>query len=65
MRRGDRGRHDERSCERKKRYRGMHEAKRAVRQMQKWGKGHCEQLGVYLCGACGMYHAGRLPERKR
>lgn len=57
--------HDEETCARKKRYRSYSEAKRAVRTMQKWGKGHCESLNVYACRCCGGYHCGRAWEKKR
>lgn len=56
---------DARSCDRKKRYPSEHAAKRAVRLMQKWSQGHCEQLNVYLCAACKGYHAGRNYDKRR
>jgi hypothetical protein len=53
------------TCERKKRYASRGEAQRAVRLMQKWSKGHCETLHVYLCEHCRGFHAGRDLDRRR
>lgn len=53
------------ACERKKRYRSRGDAMRAVRVMQRWGKGHCEALNVYVCRSCGRWHVGRDHDRRR
>ena len=65
MRRGSPSDYDDGTCGRKVKYRSAKAAKDAVRLMQRWGKGHCEQLGVYLCGVCRQWHAGRAMERRR
>jgi hypothetical protein len=56
---------DTRICARKKPYPGPQAARRDVRVMQRWGKGHAELLNVYRCTSCGRWHVGRDYDRRR